>query len=151
MSKFLITRTWKLFLVLRLAILLIAIVTITVVGNANALSSDITLSTPIVVDTSGNQKPDMHIGEVVVFSSAISNHSGGEKRFTYLVSILDQKNQVETREGLSADVGPNQEFTAAQSWIPKKSGTYNVQTVLLNGYLTSSPLTDVISTQITVK
>jgi len=139
------------FLVLRLAIFLIAIIAITVVGSANASSSNITLSTPIAVDTSGNQKLDIHVGEVIAFSSVISNHSGGEKRFTYLVSVLNQNNQVEVREGLSADIGPNQEFTVAQSWMPKESGTYNVQTVLLNGYLISSPLTDVINTQVTVK
>ena len=135
---------------LRLGILLITIITITLVGSANA-SSDITLSTPTTVDTTGNQKSNIHVGDVVVFSSVISNHSEGQKRFTYLVSILDQNNQVITREGLSADIGPNQEFTVAQSWMPKESGTYNVQTVLLNGYLISSPLTDPINTQVTVK
>lgn len=135
---------------LRLGILLITIITITLVGSANA-SSDITLSTPTTVDTTGNQKSNIHVGDVVVFSSVISNHSEGQKRFTYLVSILDQNNQVITREGLSADIGPNQEFTVAQSWMPKESGTYNVQTVLLNGYLISSPLTDPINTQVIVK
>ena len=135
---------------LRLGIVLISIITITLVGSANA-SSDITLSTPIAVDTTGNQKSDIHVGDVVVFSSVISNHSEGQKRFTYLVSILNQNNQVITREGLSADIGPNQEFTVAQSWMPKESGIYNVQTVLLNGYLISSPLTDSINIQVTVK
>ena len=135
---------------LRLGILLITIITITLVGSAYA-SSDMTLSTPTAVDTTGNQKSNIHVGDVVVFSSVISNHSEGQKRFTYLVSIFDQNNQVITREGLSADIGPNQEFTVAQSWMPKESGTYNVQTVLLNGYLISSPLTDPINTQVTVK
>ena len=135
---------------LRHDILLIAIITITIFGSANA-SSDITLSTPIAVDTTGNQKSDIHVGDVVAFSSVISNHSDGQKRFTYLVSILNQNNQVVTREGLSADIGPNQEFTVAQSWMPKEAGTYNVQTVVLNGYLISSPLTDIINTQISVK
>jgi hypothetical protein len=136
--------------VLRLGILLITIITITLVGSANA-SSDMTLSTPTAVDTTGNQKSNIHVGDVVVFSSVISNHSEGQKRFTYLVSIFDQNNQVITREGLSSDIGPNQEFTVAQSWMPKESGTYDVQTVLLNGYLISSPLTDPINTQVSVK
>lgn len=136
---------------LRWDIFLIGILAITAVESASASSNDITLSTPIPVDASGNQISDIHVGEVVAFSSVISNHLDGEKRFTYLVSILNQNNQVEEREGLSADIGPNQEFTVAQSWMPKESGTYNVQTVLLNGYLISSPLTDVINTQITVK
>ena len=136
---------------LRLDIFLIAILALTVIENANATSADITLSNPIAVDAYGNQKSEIHVGEVVAFSSVISNHSNGEKRFTYLVSVINQNNQVEVREGLSADIGPNQEFTVAQSWMPKESGTYNVQTVVLNGYLISSPLTDIINTQVTVK
>jgi hypothetical protein len=151
MSKFLIMRILKVLLMLRLDVFLIMILAITVVENANASSGDITLSSPIAVDASGNQKSDIHVGEVVAFSSVISNHSDGEKRFTYLVSVINQNNQVEVREGLSADIGPNQEFTVAQSWMPKEAGTYNVQTVILNGYLISSPLTDVINTQVTVK
>jgi hypothetical protein len=141
----------KLFPVLRRGILFIAIIAITTVGSASASSGDITLSTPIAVDTSGNQKSEIHVGDVVAFSSVISNHSDGQKRFTYLVSIINQNNQVVTREGLSADIGPNQEFTMAQSWMPKEAGTYNVQTVVLNGYLISSPLTDVINTQVSIK
>ena len=136
---------------LRLDIFLIGILAITVVGSAYASSSDITLSPPSTVDASGNQKSDIHVGEVAVFSSTISNHSDGTKRFTYLLSVINQNNEVEAREGLSADIGPNQQFTVAQSWTPKEFGTYNVQTVLLNGYLISSPLTDTINTQVTVK
>jgi len=139
------------FLVLRLDIFLIVVLAFTVIENANATSGDITLSSPIAVDVYGNQKSDIHVGEVVAFSSVISNHSNGEKRFTYLVSVINQNNQVEVREGLSADIGPNQEFTVAQSWMPKESGTYNIQTVVLNGYLISSPLTDVINTQVSIK
>ena len=135
---------------LRLDIFVIGILSIIVVGSAYA-SNDITLSPPNTVDASGNQKLDIHVGEVADFSSTITNHSDGTKRFTYLLSVLNQNNEVEAREGLSADIGPDQQFIVAQSWTPKESGTYNVQTVLLNGYLISSPLTDTINTQIIVK
>ncbi len=151
MSKFLIILTRIIFLVLRLDIFLIGILAITAVGSAHASSSDITLSPPSTVDASGNQISDIHVGEMVVFSSVISNHSDGAKRFTYLVSVLNQNNQLEVRDGISADIGPNQQFTVAQSWMPEDPGTYNVQTVLLNGYLISSPLTDTINTQVIVK
>ncbi len=135
----------------RLDIFLIGILAITAVESVYASSSDITLSAPITVDANGNQKSNIQVGEVVVFSSVISNHSDGAKRFTYLVSVINQNNEVEVREGFSADIGPNQQFNVDQSWMPKESGTYNVQTVLLNGYLVSSPLTDTINTQINVK
>jgi hypothetical protein len=48
--------------VLRLDIFLIAILALTVIENANATSSDITLSSPIAVDAYGNQKSEIHVG-----------------------------------------------------------------------------------------
>ncbi len=75
----------------------------------------------------------------------------GEKKFTYVVLVLNQAKQIELKEGLSASIGPGQSFTVAQSWTPKESGTYTVQTFLLNSYLMASPLTNVIETQIIVK
>lgn len=142
----------KMFLVLRLSIVLSVIFIITgLVGSANALSNDITLSSPTLVDMSGHEKSDIHAGEVVGFSSTITNHAIGEKRFTYVVLVLNHDNQIESNEGLSATIGPGQTFVVDQSWIPKESGTYQVHTFLLNGYLLSNPLTDVINTQISVK
>jgi hypothetical protein len=82
-------------LVLRLDIVIIGILAVAVVGSAYELSSDITLSPTSTVDVSGNQKSEIHVGEVTVFSSTISNHSDGTKRFTYLLSILNQNNEVE--------------------------------------------------------
>ena len=57
---------------LRLDIFLIVILAIIVIENANASSGDMTLSSPIAVDANGNQKSDIHVGEVVAFSSVIS-------------------------------------------------------------------------------
>ena len=125
MSKFLIILTRIIFLVLRLDIFLIGILAITAVGSVHASSSDITLSSPSTVDASGNQKSDIHVGEMVVFSSVISNHSDEAKRFTYLVSVLDQNNQLQARDGISADIGPNQQFTVGSIMDARR--TWNIQ------------------------
>lgn len=129
----------------------IAILATGISGYAFALSSDMTLSNPITVDMSGHQKTEIHVGEPVVFSSVITNHSAGEKRFTYVVLVLDQNNQVQSHEGISANIVPNQSFTVAESWTPQEAGRYTVQTFLLNGFTISSPLTDVIKTTVVAK
>ncbi|NHI04306.1 hypothetical protein DYY67_1164 [Candidatus Nitrosotalea sp. TS] len=120
-------------------------------GSAFALSSDITLSSLTTVDMKGNQDNVLHAGKPVGFSSVIANHSAGEKRFTYVVRVLDQNNKIQSQSGMSANIVPNQSLTVAESWTPQKAGIYTVQTVLLNGYLMASPLTDAIETSIVVK
>lgn len=136
----------------RLAIIFsVAILAVGIAGYAYAVPSDITLSSPTTVDMSGHQKTELRVGEPVGFSSVITNHSLGEKRFTYVVRVLDQNNQIQSQQGLSANIVPNQSFTVAESWTPDKAGTYAVQTFLLNGYMISSPLSEVIETNIVVK
>jgi len=68
-----------------------------------------------------------------------------------MVQILNNKGQVEYFEGLSAAILPNQSFTVSQSWIPKESGQYTVQTFVWDGLLFPTPLTKVVQTQITVE
>ncbi len=132
-------------------ILSMAILVMGFSGCAFALPSGMTLSNPTTVDMSGHQTSELHAGQPVGFSSVIENHSEGEKRFTYVVQVLDRNNQIQSQSGMSANIVPNQSLTVAESWIPQKAGIYTVQTVLLNGYLISSPLTDVIKTNIVVK
>lgn len=131
-------------------ILSMAILAIGIPGCAFALPS-ITLSNPTTVDMSGHQKNDLHTGEPIGFSSVIENHSAGEERFTYVVQVLDKDNQIQSQSGMSANIVPNQLFTVVESWTPQKAGTYSVQTFLLNGDLISTPITDMIKTNIVVK
>ena len=131
-------------------ILIVSMLALGVPGYAFAVSSGMTLSSLTTVDMQGNQKSTLYAGMPVGFSSVIENHSAGEKRFTYVVRVLDQDNQVQSQSGMSANIVPNQSLTVSESWTPQKAGTYTVQTVLLNGYLLASPLTDVIQTSIVV-
>ena len=135
----------------RLLVFGLLVVIICIFGNAYAVSSNLTLTSPTTVDMSGHQKSEIHVGEPVGFLSVVTNHGTSEKRFTYVVLILNQDKQTELQEGLSASIGAGQSFTVAQSWIPRESGTYTVKTFLLNGCLMANPLTEVIETQIVVK
>ncbi len=130
-------------------ILTVLIFTVGIVGYAYATPSEIMLSTLTIVDMSGHQKSEIHVGEPVGFSSIVTNHSLGEQRFTYVVQVL-QNNQIQFQEALSANILPNQSFTVGESWTPQATGSYVVQTFLLNGYMLSQA-TDIIQTNVTVK
>lgn len=120
-------------------------------GYAFALPNDMTLSNPTTVDMSGHQKSEIHTEEPVGFSSVIENHSTGEKRFMYVVRVLDQNNRIQSQNGMSTNIVPNQSLTVSESWTPQKAGTYTVQTFLLDGHVISNPITNVIETNVVVK
>lgn len=89
--------------------------------------------------------------EPIVFSSVITNHGDREKPFTYVVLVKNQNNQIQTHKGTFSNNRAWTVITVAQSRIPRVAGTYTVKTFLSNGYMISSPLTDVIEKPINVK
>lgn len=129
----------------------VAIAAIASGGNAYATPSDITITSPKMVSLPGQELTSLQAGERVGVESVITNHAASEKKFTYLVQVLNGKGQTEYFEGLSASILPNQSFTVSQSWMPEKSGQYSVQTFVWQSLSIPTPITKVIQTQITVE
>jgi len=121
------------------------------IGIAHATFGDISQTFPKMVSLTGYELTSLHVGQQIGVESIIMNHATSQKKFTYMVQILNNKGQVEYFEGLSAAILPNQSFTVSQSWIPKESGQYTVQTFVWDGLLFPTPLTKVVQTQITVE
>ncbi len=119
--------------------------------NAHATFGDISLTSPKMVSLTGQELTRFHVGQQIGVQSVITNHAASEKRFTYLVQVLNNKGQTEYFEGLSASILPNQSFTVSQLWIPKESGPYTVQTFVWDSLLLPTPVTNVIQTQVMVE
>jgi hypothetical protein len=120
-------------------------------GIAHATFGDISLTSPKMVSLTGYELTSLHVGQQIGVESIITNHATSQKKFTYMVQVLNNKGQVEYFEGLSASILPNQSFTVSQSWIPKESGQYTVQTFVWDGLLFPTPMTKVVQTHITVE
>jgi len=113
--------------------------------------SDITLTSPTFVTTTGQTLTSLHIGQEIGVQSILTNHSTSEQKLTYLVQILNSKGGTEYLEGTSASMVANQSFTEAQVWIPKDPGTYTIQVFVWQSLSSAIPLTNVIQTPITVE
>ena len=120
-------------------------------GIAHATFGDISLTSPKMVSLTGYELTSLHVGQQIGVESIIMNHATSQKKFTYMVQILNNKGQVEYFEGLSAAILPNQSFTVSQSWIPKESGQYTVQTFVWDSLLFPTPMTKVVQTQVAVE
>lgn len=115
-----------------------------------AMNSNIALTPPSMVDTSGQKISSFHAGQQIGVESTLTNNGKTEQKFTYLVQVIDSKGATDFLEGFSASMLSSQSFTASQVWIPKDPGHYTIEVFVWNSLFSAVPLTDVLHTQITV-
>jgi len=123
---------------------------ISITPNALGTFGDITLTSPKLVNTTGEELGTLHVGEQIGVESILTNHAKSEQKFTYLVQVLNKDDGTEYFEGLSASMVFNQSFTASQVWIPKEPGQYTIQIFVWDSLASAIPLTNFLETQITV-
>ena len=123
---------------------------ISLAPNALGTFGDITLTSPKMVNITGEQLGTLHVGEQIGVESTLTNHAKSEQKFTYLVQVLNKDYATEYLEGFSASMVSNQSFTASQVWVPKEPGQYTIQVFVWDSLASAIPLTNVLETQITV-
>lgn len=117
---------------------------------AHATYSDISISEPTMVDTSGHPLSSYNVGQEIGVQSILTNHGTTNQKFAYLVQVVNNNGVSDYFQAFSASMLGNQSFTATQVWIPKDPGTYTVQVFVWDGLASAVPLTDVVQKQITV-
>lgn len=81
----------------------------------------------------------------------IQNNQEYEQKFVYLFQVKNVDNFVESISWVQGELSPKQRLDVSQSWIPKKSGTYNVETFVWNSLNIPTPISNPMSTSIIVK
>ena len=135
---------------LKTLFLLSSIIILGFAQSALAMTSNVTLTTPVMVDTSGQKISDFHVGSQIGVQSILTNHGKSEQKFSYVVQVLDKNGATDFLEVFSASMLTNQSFTASQVWIPKTTGQYTIQVFVWDSLSSAIPLTDVLNTQMTV-
>lgn len=130
--------------------LLSCVLALGIVNSSLAYASDITITPPSLVDTSGHAITNFSVSQQIGVESKIVNNGKTEQKFTYLVQVLDSSGGTNYLEGFSASMLPNQSFTASQVWIPKDKGDYTIQVFVWDSLSSGIPLTNVLHTNITV-
>jgi hypothetical protein len=118
--------------------------------SAMAMNSNIAMTQPIMVDTSGQKITSFHAGQQIGVESTLTNNGQSEQKFAYMVQILGSNGETEYFESTSASMLPNQAFTTSQVWIPKNTGQYIVEVFVWNSLSSAIPLTNVSQIPITV-
>jgi hypothetical protein len=118
--------------------------------NAHATDSGITISQPQMVNTMAHDISNFHVGQQIGIEATLVNHNQKDRKFTYLVQVINNKGTTEYLEGFSASMLSGQSFNATQVWIPKEAGTYTVQAFVSSSLVSQIPLTNMMKTTITV-
>ena len=118
---------------------------------AHASYSDISISNPILVDSTGHVLSNYQTGQEIGVQSVLTNHGTANQKFAYMVQVIGNSGETDYFQAFSASMLSNQSFNATQVWIPKDPGTYTVQVFVWDGLASAVPLTNVVEKQITVQ
>jgi len=81
----------------------------------------------------------------------IQNNQEYNQKFVYLFQVKNEDDSVESLSWIQGALTSKQSLDVSQSWIPKKSGMYHVETFVWSSLNDPTPLSDLMSTSITVK
>jgi hypothetical protein len=121
--------------------------------SAFAMTSNITLTPPALVDTFGKPLSSFQVGQQIGVQSNLTNNGSSDQTLTYLVQVIDSNGATDFLEGsslLGKGISPGQSFTEAKVWTPQHPGQYNIQVFVWTSLSSAVPLTDVLHRTVTV-
>ncbi|TRZ70147.1 MAG: hypothetical protein D4R96_01985 [Nitrosopumilaceae archaeon] len=109
-------------------------------------------SLPIVFsDIYGNTLTSFSTSDQIQIVGTISNQQNFKQKFVYLFQVKDESNSVVSVSWIQGEISENQKLDVSQSWIPKKTGTYTIETYTWNSLIYTAPLSPSLSTSLFVK
>ena len=80
----------------------------------------------------------------------ISNEHDFKQKFVYVFQVKNDKNIIESLSWIQGEISSKQSLDVSQSWIPKKSGIYEIETFVWNSINNPTALSPFMSTMITI-
>src|SRR3989344_3260509 len=102
-------------------------------------------------ETSGNPLTSFSINDQIQIVGTISNEQNFKQKFVYLFQVKDENNYVVSISWIQGEISGNQNLDVSQSWIPKETGVYTIETYTWNSLINTAPLSPSLSTSIFVK
>ncbi|MGY5144519.1 MAG: hypothetical protein ACW9XH_08570 [Candidatus Nitrosopumilus sp. bin_32a] len=81
----------------------------------------------------------------------ILNEHDFKQKFVYLFQVKNDENIVESLSWIQGEISPQQNLDVSQSWIPKKSGIYKIETFAWNSINDPTALSPSMSTLINIQ
>jgi len=109
-------------------------------------------NSPIVFsDSLGNKLESFSSNTPLQIVGTLTNDHNFKQKFVYLFQVKNINNSVESISWIQGELSSKQSLGVSQSWTPKKSGTYEIETFVWNSLNNPIPLSPLMSTLITVE
>lgn len=104
-----------------------------------------------VSDSFGNPLTSLFVDQQVQIVGSLSNSQDYDQRFVYLFQVKNSQNYVESLSWIQGQLSSGQSLDVSQSWIPKKSGDYDIETFVWTSLKDPTALSDSITRSISVE
>ena len=101
-------------------------------------------------DGLGNTLQSFSQNSQVQIVGSISNEHDFKQKFVYMFQVKNDKHVVESLSWIQGEISSQQSLDVSQSWIPKKSGIYEIETFVWNSINDPTALSPLMSTLITI-
>ena len=101
-------------------------------------------------DGFGNSVQSFSQNSQMQIVGTISNEHDFKQKFVYVFQVKNDKNIVESLSWIQGEISSKQSLDVSQSWIPKKSGIYEIETFVWNSINDPTALSPFMSTLITI-
>lgn len=102
-------------------------------------------------DSSGSQLQSFSPDIPMQIVGTITNDQSFAQEFVYLIQVRDDDSYIESISWVRGEIAPSQILDVSQSWTPKKSGTYKIETFVWESLNNPAVLSVPMSAMITVE
>ncbi len=113
---------------------------------------EIITNSPITMtDSSGTPLKYFQANNRIQIVGSITNEQNFDQKFVYLVQVKDHNDTVESISWIGGELSGQQNLDVSQSWLPKNSGTFFIETYVWNSLEEQIPLSQFTSTSIFIE
>ncbi len=109
-------------------------------------NSQITLT-----DSSSNPLKSFQANNRIQIVGSVTNEQNFDQKFVYLIQVKDHNNSVVSLSWMSGELSGKQNLSVSQSWLPKNSGTFFIESYVWNSLEDQIALSQPMSNSIIVE
>jgi len=127
------------------------IITLARVSSSIPSLGKISNSQITLTDSSSNPLKSFQTNNRIQIVGSVTNEQNFDQKFVYLIQVKDHNNYVVSLSWMSGELSGKQNLSISQSWLPKNSGTFFIESYVWNSLEDQIALSQPISNSIVVE
>ena len=127
------------------------IITLAKVASSISHLERLTNSPITLTDNLGTPLKSFQANNRIQIVGSITNEQNFDQKFVYLVQVKDHNDTVESISWIAGELSGQQNLDVSQSWLPKNSGTFFIETYVWNSLDDQIPLSQFTSTSVIIE